>query len=193
MTTAKKRAIQRKSGSEASTDRSGQRSGRRLKPNDVPRTKPQAQARERALATLARMRRDKISLRAAAKTEQTNARTVRRYVGSALRQSGSRGRYHATAFDRISRTLNFLTPNGTVPVIVRDSRTASLIGEYMNAVKNYTTGRDQSGLKNFENKSFRASGVIYRFVTDPAILDRLADAGVLAIEGLYRTANGVSI
>jgi hypothetical protein len=151
--------------------------------NAQPRNARESEDRERALAALALMRREKLSLRAAARAWETDPKTVRRFVGSAIRKDG-RGRYQARAFDRIPRTLNFPTENGTIPLTVRDSRTASRIGKYLNAVRNRSG--DTSSLHPFKNKSFRVSGVVYRFVTDPDSLERLWLSGSLgAIESLY--------
>lgn len=136
------------------------------------------------------MRRDFLSLSASAEAEGTDVNTIRRYVGTALKQDRPGGRYRATVYDRIARTLNFLTPQGMVAVEVRGSRTASRIGEYMNAVRTYSTSGDTSAVARFNGKSFRANGVTYDFITDVSILDRLIDAGVLAIEGLYRVVQG---
>ncbi len=161
--------------------------------NAIPHTEREAQARERALATLALMRREKLALKAAAKAEHTSPRTVRRYVGSTLRQKGPGERYRPTTHDRIPRALHIVTPKRTLPITVRDSRTASRIGEYMNAVRLYVSSDDSSALARFRGKSFQAGGKTYRFVTDPAKLDRLADAGDLAIEGLYQAIDGMTV
>jgi len=139
------------------------------------------------------MRREKLSLTAAAKTQETDPRTVRRYVGSALRQRAVRHRYKPTASDRLPRTLNVIAPEGTQPVTVRDSRTASRIAEYMNAVRTYVNKGELSALERFRGKSFRAAGVRYTFVTDPNTLELLADAGVLAFEQLYRATQGMTV
>jgi len=153
--------------------------------NARPRNDREAHARERALAVLSAMRRERISLKAAAKIEGTDPSTVRRYVGSALRKSGPGGRYRATAYDRISRTMAILTPQGEQVVTVRNSRDASRIGEHMNAVRAYARG-DFSALARFEGQSIRANGITYPLITDRKILDELARADVLAVEGLYR-------
>jgi hypothetical protein len=58
----------------------------------IPRNPREALAKERALAVLGFMRRSKVSLTAAAKTERIRPSTVRRYVGSAMKRSGLRGR-----------------------------------------------------------------------------------------------------
>ncbi len=161
--------------------------------NAIPRNEQQTQARERALATLALMRRKGLALAMAAKAERTSPRTVKRYVGSTLRQKGPRGRYRPRAYDRIPRTLHVVTPQGTLPVTVRDSRTASRIAQYMNAVRTYVSTGDSSALNRFKGKTFQAGGKTYPFLTDPASLDRLADAGALAIEELYGAAHGVPV
>jgi hypothetical protein len=161
--------------------------------NAVPRTEREAQARERALATLAVMRREKLSLKATAKAQETDPRTVRRYVGSALRQDAPGRRYKPSARDRLARTLNVITPEGTQPVTVRDSRTASRIAEYMNAVRTYVNKGELSALERFHGKSFRGAGVRYAFVTDPNTLELLADAGILAFEQLYRATQGMTV
>jgi len=154
--------------------------------NAIPRNEREARARERARATVARMRREKLSLSPAAKAEHTDPATVRRYFGSALRQEGPRKHYRATPYDRIPRTLSILMAEGVEIVTVRDSRTASRIGEYMNAVGVYARTGDPSPLESFKGRSFRASGKTYTFVADPAVIARLGSAGVLPIEGLYR-------
>jgi hypothetical protein len=158
--------------------------------NAKPRTEEETQTRERALTALALMRREGLALNAAANAVGIDPKTVLRYVGSALRQKGERGDYHATAYDHIPRTLHFITPGGPLPVTVQDSRIASRIAEYMNAVRTYVHSGESSALESFRGESFEASGTTYRFLTDPETLDRLADAGVLAIEGLYRTVQG---
>jgi hypothetical protein len=135
------------------------------------------------------MRREDLSLTAAADSVGVDPRTVLRYVGSALRQ-GADGEYRATPHDSIPRTLHFITPAGTVPITVADSRTASRIAEYMNAVRSFTHRGDSSPLEAFRGESFEADGIRYEFVTDLAALSRLADAGEIAIERLYRTVQG---
>ncbi len=159
--------------------------------NALPHNQREVHARERALAALARMRRENLSLSAAAKAEGTHPRTVRRYAGTALMRTGLRGLFRAKASDRIARALNFPTPRGQQVIVVRSSSTASAIGEYLNAVRKYLNTGNMSALARFRRKSFRtADGVRHEFITDQASLDKLADAGVLAIQGLYRAVHG---
>ena len=128
---------------------------------------------------------------AQAKAVGTSPNTVWRYAGSALRQERLGGRVRAAAHDRIARRVNFITPKGKLAGTVHDSRTASALGEHLNAVKTFINNRgDSSALEKFEGKSFRISGQVYPFVTDPETLERLADAGELVFEGLYVAVKG---
>jgi hypothetical protein len=157
------------------------------KKDAVPRNDSENETRERALATVALMRREDLALTAATTTFGIDPKTVRRYAGSALRRESRGGDYRATSHDRIPRTLYFITATGTITITVSDSRTASRIAEHMNAVRTYTRDGDSSDLATFRGEAFEAEDVTYRFVTDLATLDILADAGELAIENLYRT------
>ncbi len=154
--------------------------------NAIPRNKRQAEARERALAALVLMRRQKLSLSAAAKAEHTNPRTVKRFVGSALRQEDPRGRYKPTAHDRIPRELRIPTPEGVQTVVVRDSRQASKLAEYWAAVHRYLETGDASAVQKFHGESITdANGRQVPLLTDLDELDRLGNAGVLSFESLY--------
>jgi hypothetical protein len=147
--------------------------------------------RERALATLALMRRKRLPLREAAKFQDIDPSTVLFYARPALRR-GRSGDYWATPYDHIRRTLNFLTSEGPVPVTVNDSRTATEIAEHMNAVRKYLSTGYSSALKRFQRKSVMTSQGILPFITDPRVLDRLADAGQLEFEQLYRATLGMT-
>ncbi len=156
----------------------------------VQQNEAEAQSREQALAVLALMRREGLSLQGAAIRVGIDPRTTLRYVGSALEREGPHGEYRPTAHDHIPRTMHFITAEGTIAITVRDSRAASRIAEHMNAVRAFTHAGDLSPLEAFNGESFESDGVTRTFVTDPATLGRLADAGVLSIEGLYRTVQG---
>lgn len=139
--------------------------------------------RERALDVLARMRRERISLRAASDEARTDPRTVRRHAGQALKKPGSR--WVPRAFDRIPREMTILTPTGPEAVVVRDSRNASLLAEHANAVRAYIETGDEEPLSRLPRTEVRIRGQPRRLETDPARLDRLAQGGELHYE-LYR-------
>lgn len=156
----------------------------------IPRNEREQYARERALSVIALMRREKISLRIASQREGTSPKTVRKYAAPALKRTGTRGIYQATKFDRLQRDVNFLTPEGYRQVTVRDSRIASTIALYMNAVRNYLNDRRPSDLSKFVGKSFEVKGERFTFITDPVVLNRLADAGIPYTDGFYQVVQG---
>jgi hypothetical protein len=161
--------------------------------NTQPRTLEEAHEREVSLGVLADMRRERLALTKAARARGIDPSIAKRYVGSALRRTAS-GRYEATPFDRLPREVSVLTPQGPVWVTVRDSRTASRIGEHRAKAKEWRRTRDPVVLKPFEGCSFRSAGVTHRFVTDPDTLIQLDDADLLALESLYRSVQaGTSV
>jgi len=131
------------------------------------------------------MRADGLSLRQASQEYGIDARTVVRLGGSALHK-GSNGRYKSKASDRLLRVLVIPTANGLREVATRDSRQASQIAEYSNAVHKYLETGDDAALRKLRRKTVTdASGKRVRLITDLADLDRLGSAGVLSFESLY--------
>jgi hypothetical protein len=55
----------------------------------------------------------------------------------------------------------------------------------MAAVDHYLKTGDTDGLSKFRGRTVRAENHTFAFVTDPRILDRLANAGEVAFEDLY--------
>jgi len=140
--------------------------------------------RERALAALALTRREGISLRRAADLTWTDPRTVRRHAGSAFRKAG--GRWRPSPFDRLPRAMTAMTPAGPLALVIRDSRSASLLAEHANAVAAYVETGDEGPLRRLRRRSVRIRGQPVELVTDPARIDRLAAGAELHFE-LYRT------
>jgi hypothetical protein len=145
---------------------------------------PDSSPRERALDVLALMRRQGLSLRGASDLARTDPRTVRRHAGQALRRGGRR--WAATPYDRIPREMTALTHDGPVAVIVRDSRTASLLASHANAVARYVERGDEDALRPFRGRIVRIRGQPVALETDPTHLDRLARGAELSYE-LYRS------
>jgi hypothetical protein len=141
-------------------------------------------ARRRALDALSLMRAKKWSLTRAAEEALTSPRTVKKYVAVALHKKDS-GRYVAKPFDRLARSLRFLTPQGQIAVTVRGSRTASTIAAYWVAVDHYLKSGDEERLGVFRGKAVRVGKEIFFFVTDPRILNRIANAGEVSFEDIY--------
>ena len=141
-------------------------------------------ARERALEALNRMRTEGLSLTCAAQVARTTPRTVRKYVGQALRRT-SGGRYVPTPTDRLTRLVWHLTSRGKVEIAVRGSRPASLEARYMAAVDRFLRTGETDAIREFQGQTIRAGKQTHRFVTDPVTLERLAHAGEVSFERLY--------
>jgi DNA-binding CsgD family transcriptional regulator len=138
---------------------------------------------------LTAMRTEGLSLRKAARELGVSPSTVQRYAGSALRKS-SRGTYKARVSDGVLRVLVIPTPSGLVEVAVRDSRTASIVGEYANAAQAFLQTGDDSELRTFRAQHIMdAEGNQVPLLTDTDELERLGSAGVLSFESLYARAS----
>lgn len=152
---------------------------------DVGKLRPaEREARSRALDALSRMRTDNLSLKAAAREAGTTVNAVKRHAGNALGKT-SGGQFRAKRSDRLIRSVRFPTETGSIGLDVKDSRSASRIAAYWNAVKRYIETGDAAGLRRFRGKVVRVNKRGYPFITDTKALDRLADAGELDFDDLY--------
>lgn len=129
------------------------------------------------------MRSNKLSLREAARRAETTPGTVLRYLGPAVEKKGDR--YVAKPSDHLPRWVRVHTAEGVETVVVRSSKTASLIAEHAAAVDRYLKTGLSDRLRKFRGNSFRAGKVGYPFLTDRNTLERLAEAGEVAFEDLY--------
>jgi hypothetical protein len=131
------------------------------------------------------MRSGHVSLQKAAQEFRVDPRQVIKLGRSALRRQKN-GRYAARRTDRLLRVLSILTVEGRHEIAVRDSRQASLLGSYWDAVQRYLQTGADSALKEFQGKKIRdASRKRHLFLTDLNELNRLGSAGVLSFESLY--------
>lgn len=84
------------------------------------------------------------------------------------------------------RILLIPTPNGLEEIAVRDSRQATQLAKYWNAVQRYLQKGDESALRKFTSKRITdAKGRAVPLLTDTHELDRLGNAGILSFESLY--------
>jgi hypothetical protein len=159
----------------------------------VPRTANQysalsAEAQEqwnRVAHVIQKMRTEGISVTRAAREFGIDRKEVIELGGSALRKQKN-GRYTAKPFDRLLRVLVMPSADGLREVAVRDSRTASKIAEYSDAVQKYLRTGDSSALKTFKRlKLVNDKGERISFLTDVPKLQELGSAGVLSFESLY--------
>lgn len=155
---------------------------------DFMRMRPSEQiAYEKTGMALTLMRRDGLSREQAARIVGTTPAAAKRHAGEALIRSSS-GRYLVTAADSHFRRLVFVTPDGLITVETRDSRAASLVAEFDNAVRHFLATGDARGLARFEGKVLRAGGHRYPFVTDLDTLEELGRRGEISFESIYASA-----
>ena len=136
------------------------------------------------------MRREHISLSEASRQEHIKPATVRRYVGSAVRQDKPGGPYRATAGDSFRRDLQIPTAQGPTVVHVYGSKNARLISNYLNAVSEYLRTGKRTKLDSFKGQTVKVDGKDIELITDPAKLLPLAEADVLHFDQLYASATG---
>lgn len=155
--------------------------------NAQARNQLQREAKIRALEAIRRVRSgDSVTISRAAKEAGTSLTTVKKYVGSALKQKCAGGKCQVSKADRITREMTMITPEGQVGIKAPGSRAASTIGRHDNAVKHYLATGFTSALQPFKNKGIKVGKKIYLFETNPDSLDKLWRAGKLEIEEIYR-------
>lgn len=135
----------------------------------------------------AEMRAHGSSLPQASRRFGVSPKTVLRLAGSAFTRK--QRRYQVKPTDRLLRVLVIPSRKGLREIGTRDSREASLIGEYWSAVEKFLTPGDASALKKLRRKSvLDAGGKRVRLLTNLEELKRQASAGVLRFESLYGRA-----
>jgi hypothetical protein len=138
-----------------------------------------------AVNAIAKMRADGLSLPRAARAVGTDAKTVIRLAGPALRKD-KRGRWKATKRDTLLRVLSLPSPRGNREIAVTNSRAAVHIARYFEAIRRYIHSGDASPLHQFRRvKLVDAKGKRIMLVTNLRALDQLGHAGVLSFESLY--------
>ena len=137
-----------------------------------------------AVQVPARMRSEGASLPKAAREVGLTSNQVLRLARPAFRKL--RGRYSVRASDKLLRILILPSDKGLIEIPVNDSREASLVGEYWNAVDGYLRTGDASALLKLKKRRVKsASGKNVSLLTDLKELERQASAGVLRFESLY--------
>lgn len=142
------------------------------------------EARNRALHALSLMRAKGQSLTRASANAGTTLETVMKYAGTAIVRRES-GRYNAKPWDRLVRPMKFLTAKGIVELDVKDSRSASRIGQYMAAVDEYLKTGEERVLRRYLGKSVTVDRVARPFITHGSTLERLAAVGEVSFENMY--------
>ena len=150
----------------------------------LPNTPSERETFRRVLDAIGLQRREpRLSLSAAARRSSTTVKTIRRYAADALEIRS--GRFAVQPIDHIARELQFLGPEGLEIIKVRNSRDATRIAKYSNALRNYLMTGDDTQLREFRGKTLRAHRKIHEFVTDERIIQRLARAGEIRLLDIY--------
>jgi len=141
---------------------------------------------DRTIEGVFQMRRG-LSAPQAAKAAGLKYRKFMRLAKSALKKEPN-GRYKAKRVDRLLRVISYPTPKGVQEIAVRDSREATKLANFWRAVHRFVNPPgDARGLREFRGKHVvDANGVAHPLLTDLLTLDRLAHAGDLSFESLYR-------
>ncbi|MEM3502849.1 MAG: hypothetical protein QXJ62_05015 [Nitrososphaeria archaeon] len=113
------------------------------------------------------------SLTRASRELQTKPETVIRNTNAFKKVNG---KWTAKKYDKISRVMSIYENGKQEWIEIRDSRTASRIGKYSNAVKEFLSTGNVEALKQFR-KSFKdANGKLHHLETDPNKLYEIAEA-----------------
>ncbi len=125
------------------------------------------------------------SLRQASLKFGLDPRKAPQLVRPALRKLKN-GRWRAKSYDRLLRVLALPSRKGLIEVGTRDSRQATVIGKYWNAIDLYRATGDASALEQFDGEHVTdANGNPVPLLTDLHELGRLESAGVLSFETIY--------
>jgi hypothetical protein len=140
---------------------------------------------DKAVQVPAEMRRLDLSLSQASRKFKVSTKTVLRVAGPAFTKK--RGKYQVKPVDRLLRVLVIPGKKGLREIVVRDSREASVIGQYWSAVeKALGPAQDAAALLKLPRKTVRdENGKRVRLLTNLEELRRQASAGVLHFESLY--------
>jgi ribosomal protein L21E len=143
----------------------------RAPPSRVPYallTARERSARQRSLEVVSESRRGKGSLSTLARRRGIAPKTVRRASGAFRKRAG---RWVATRTDKVQRYLKSYEHGERIEVLVSNSRTATLLSRYANAVGQFVETGDASGLREFKGKTYvDALGKTHTFETDPTAL-----------------------
>jgi hypothetical protein len=129
--------------------------------------------------------RSGLTLRHASRQLGVRPSLVIQLAGSAFKKKRN-GRYEVKPTDKLLRVLVVPSRKGLREIAVRDSREASLIGQYWSAVEKYLVTGDDSAFRKLPRKKVKGiTGKSVRLLTNLAELRRQGSAGVLQFESLY--------
>jgi hypothetical protein len=116
--------------------------------------------REKTLHVLSDLRRDpNLTVTQAAKNREVSVPSIRKYIGSQLKQQSTGGRIRVTASDRLHATLQIpgTKPGVLIPIRTKSSKERYLVGEWLASINAAARG-DFDRLNRFP-KSIVIDGV----------------------------------
>jgi hypothetical protein len=120
--------------------------------------------RERSLEILSIAKKSKQSLSTIAKNNHVSVRTVIQNTNAFKKINN---KWIPKKFDRISRVIKINENGKEKSIEINDSRIASSIGSYHNAVKQFLSTGDKKSLSEFRNKRIKdAHDKLHKFETN---------------------------
>ena len=128
--------------------------------------------REKSLTVLSELRNTKSKTISQAAND--NNITIKNVIKHTNGFKNVNGKPVVKRWDRIKRMMRVNTDGQEKSVEVKDSRTASVVGRYHNAVKQFLNTGDKSKLSKFRNKKVKDSkGKLHRLETRPDEIIRI--------------------
>jgi len=128
--------------------------------------------REKSLTVLSELRNTKSkTISQAANDNNITVRNVMKHTNGFKKVNG---KPVVKRWDRIKRVIRINTDGKEKSVEIRDSRTASVVGRYHNAIKQFLNTGDKTKLSKFRNKKVKDSkGKLHRLETRPNKIIRI--------------------
>ena len=128
--------------------------------------------REKSLAVINELRNSKT--KTLPQVANDNDITVKNVIKHTNGFKKVNGKPVVKRWDRIKRVMRINTDGKEKSVEIRDSRTASVVGRYHNAVKQFLNTGDKTKLSKFRNKKVKDSkGKLHKLETNPDEIIRI--------------------
>jgi hypothetical protein len=122
--------------------------------------------REKSLAVISELRNSKT--KSLPQTANDNDITVKNIIKHTNGFKKVNGKPVVKKWDRIQRVMRINSMGQEKSITIVDSRTASVVGRYHNAVKQFLNTGDKTKLKQFRNKKVKDSkGKLHRLEASP--------------------------
>jgi len=132
----------------------------------------QKMLREKSLTVISELRNSKT--KTLPQTANDNGITVKSVIKHTNGFKKVNSKPVVKRWDRIKRVMRINTGGKEKSIEIRDSRTASVVGRYHNAVKQFLNTGDKTKLSKFRNKKVKDSnGKLHKLETNPDKIIRI--------------------